>query len=204
MRRVRYRVAASLDGFIAGPNGELDWIVPDPTIDFTSVYAGFDIALLGRHTYELTQQPGAPPWPADWRIYVVSRTLPAGQHAGVTVVGTDVETTVATLRAESGRDIWLFGGGRLFASLLTAGLVDRIEVALMPVILGGGIPLVASGAPTSRLLLRSSDVHPSGIVNLAYDIHGLRHQSRSSGSASEDVRVHRTEDDVRRQAHRRG
>ena len=170
MRRVRYRVAASLDGYIAGPNGEIDWIVPDPTTDFTSVYAGFDTALLGRHTYELTQQPGAPPWPADWRIYVVSRTLRAGRRPGLTVVGTDVEKTVAALRAEPGRDIWLFGGGQLFASLLAAGLVDRIEVAIMPVVLGRGIPLAASGAPTSRLLLRSSDVRPGGIVSLAYDV----------------------------------
>ena len=170
IRRVRYRVAASLDGYIAGPNGEIDWIVPDPTMDFASVYAGFDTALLGRHTYELTQQPGAPPWPADWRIYVFSRTLPAGQRSGVTVVDRNVETTVAALRAEAGRDIWLFGGGQLFASLLTAGLVDRIEVAVMPVILGNGIPLVASNAPRSRLRLTSSDVHPSGIVSLVYDV----------------------------------
>jgi dihydrofolate reductase len=170
MRRVRYRVAASLDGYIAGPNGEIDWIVPDPTIDFASVYAGFDTVLLGRHTYELTQRPGAPPWPPGWRIYVVSRTHPAAQSPAVTVVGTDVETTVAALRGESGLDIWLFGGGQLFASLLAAGLVDRVEVALMPVILGGGIPLAGSGAPRSRLLLTRSDAHPSGIVSLAYDV----------------------------------
>ena len=170
MRRVRYRVAASLDGYIAGPNGEIDWIVPDPTIDFASVYAGFDTVLLGRHTYELTQRPGAPPWPPGWRIYVVSRTRPAAQSPAVTVVGADVEATVAALRAESGLDIWLFGGGRLFASLLAAGLVDRVEVALMPVLLGGGIPLAGSDAPRSRLRLTHSDVHPRGIVSLAYDV----------------------------------
>jgi len=163
-------VAASLDGYIAGPNGEIDWIVPDSTLDFVSVYAGFDTVLLGRHTYELTQRPGAPPWPPDWRIVVVSRTLPAAQSPAVTVVATDVETTVAALRAESGLDIWLFGGGRLFASLLAAGLVDRVEVALMPVILGGGIPLAGSGASRARLLLTQSEVHPSGIVSLAYDV----------------------------------
>ena len=78
MRRVRYRVAASLDGYIAGPNGEIDWIVHDPDLDFASVFAGFDTALLGRRTYELTLQPGAPPWPPDWRIYVFSRTLERG------------------------------------------------------------------------------------------------------------------------------
>ena len=64
MRRVRYRVAASLDGFIAGPKGEIDWIVPDPTVDFVALYAGVDTVLLGRRTSELTLQPGAPPWPA--------------------------------------------------------------------------------------------------------------------------------------------
>jgi dihydrofolate reductase len=171
MRRVRYRVAASLDGYIAGPNGEIDWIVPDPTVDFAAMFAGFDTALLGRHTYELTRQPGAPPWPVGWRIYVVSRTLPATGHPpAVTVVGSEIEATVASLRAESGRDIWLFGGGRLFASLLAAGLVDRVEVAVMPVILGGGVPLAASGAPRAGLHLTHSDTSPSGIVNLGYDV----------------------------------
>src|SRR5690242_8186034 len=133
MRRVFYRVAVSLDGFIAGPNGEIDWIVPDPTADFSSLYAGVDTVLLGRRTYELTLQPGAPPWPANWRIYVCSRTLDATQHSNVTVLNANVGDAVAALRAESGRDIWLFGGGNLFASLLAAELVDDIELAVMPV-----------------------------------------------------------------------
>ena len=74
MRRVRYRAASSLDGFIAGPDGEIDWIVPDPATSFTSLYAGFDTVLLGRRSYELTRQPGAPAFPVGWRIYVFSRT----------------------------------------------------------------------------------------------------------------------------------
>jgi dihydrofolate reductase len=170
MRRVLYRVAASLDGFIAGPKGEIDWIVPDPTVDFASLYESVDTVLLGRRTYELTLQPGAPPWPTGWRIYVCSRTLDAAQHPGVTVVSENVDTTVAALRAEPGRDIWLFGGGSLFASLLAADLVDDIEVALMPVLLGGGTPLVSSGAPRARLTLARSNVSPSGIVNLHYEV----------------------------------
>ena len=64
MRPVRYRVAVSLDGYIAGPSGEVDWIVSDPAINWSEVYAGFDTVLLGRRTYELTRKPGAPPWPA--------------------------------------------------------------------------------------------------------------------------------------------
>jgi len=169
MRRVLYRVAASLDGFIAGPNGEIDWIVPDPTVDFASVYAGVDTVLLGRRTYELTLQPGAPAWPAGWRIYVCSQTLDPAQHSGVTVVR-NIDATVGALRSEPGRDIWLFGGGSLFASLLAADLVDDIELAVMPVLLGGGVPLVSPGAPRSRLTLTRSNASPSGIVNLHYEI----------------------------------
>ena len=170
MRRVLYRVATSLDGFIAGPNGEVDWIIPDPTVDFSSVYASVDTVLIGRRTYELTLQPGAPPWPADWRIYVCSRTLDAVQHPGVEVVSDNLDTTVAALRAEPGGDIWLFGGGSLFASLLAADLVDDIELAVMPVLLGDGVPLVSRSAPRSRLTLTRSNASPSGIVNLHYEV----------------------------------
>jgi dihydrofolate reductase len=170
MRRIFYRVAASLDGFIAGPNGEIDWIVPDPTVDFAAVYEGVDTVLLGRRTYELTLQPGAPPWPAGWRIYVCSRTLDAARHRGVTVISDKLDATVAALRAEPGRGIWLFGGGSLFASLLAADLIDDIEVAVMPVLLGGGVPLLAPGVPRSRLTLKRSSASPNGIVNLHYAV----------------------------------
>jgi len=170
MRRVLYRVATSLDGYIAGPNGEIDWIVPDPTVDFASLYANIDTVLLGRRTYELTLQPGAPPWPAGWRIYVCSRTLDPAQHPAVTVLDANVDTAVAALRAESGRDIWLFGGGSLFASLLAADMVDDIELAVMPVLLGDGVPVLSPGAPRSRLTLTRSSASPSGIVNLHYEV----------------------------------
>lgn len=170
MRRVRYRVAASLDGYIAGPNGEIDWIVHDPSIDFSSLYATFDTVLLGRRTYELTQQPGAPAWPPRWRIYVFSRTLNPAEHPAVTVVSSDCGATIASLRAEPGGDMWLFGGARLFASLLAADLVDEVEVAVMPVLLGHGLPLAGAEAPMSRLTLIRSVTSPSGIVTLSYDV----------------------------------
>src|SRR5512147_2379336 len=99
MRRVRYRVATSFDGFIAGPHGEIDWIAPDPTVDFAAIVAEFDTALLGRRTYELTLQPGAPPWPPGWQIYVFSRTLDPAAHPTVSVVGSSAGSTVAALKA---------------------------------------------------------------------------------------------------------
>jgi dihydrofolate reductase len=118
MRRVLYRIAASVDGYIAGPRGEVDWIVHDPAVDFAKVYESVDTVLLGRRTYELTRQPGAPAWPRGWQIYVFSRTLAPEDHPDVTVVRGDAGAHVAGLRAAPGREIWLFGGGSLFRSLL--------------------------------------------------------------------------------------
>jgi dihydrofolate reductase len=164
----------SLDGFIAGPNGEIDWIVPDPGVDFATIYAGFDTALLGRRTYELTQQPGAPAWPPGWAIYVVSRTLRPAEHPAVSVIGEEVESVVSRLRAGSGRDIWLFGGGALAASLLALGLVDVVEVAIMPVILGAGVPFVGEVAGQVPLKLVRMQQSSAGIVNLEYDVPGRR------------------------------
>jgi dihydrofolate reductase len=170
MRRVLYRVAASVDGYIAGPRGELDWIVRDPAVDLTKVYESVDTVLLGRHTYELTRQPGAPPWPRGWQIYVFSRTLKPEEHPGVTVVRADAGPRVAALRAAPGREIWLFGGGSLFRSLLEARQVDLVEVVVMPVLLGGGIPLLEAGAPLTRLALEDIQRYPSGLLGLRYRV----------------------------------
>lgn len=96
--------------------------------------------------------------------------LDAAEHPAVTVVGTEAGAAVAALRSEPGRDIWLFGGGSLFASLLAADGVDQVEVAIMPVLLGRGIPLVGPEAPRARLALTRSDASPAGIVSLSYDV----------------------------------
>src|SRR5512140_238118 len=137
MRQVRYQVACSLDGFIAGPNGEGDWIPMDPEIDFKALFAQFDTLPMGRRTYQLT----AADFPGK-AVYVFSRTLNAADHPRVTVVSDAVAETVGRLRAGEGKDIWLFGGGELFRSLLELGLVDTVEIALIPFLLGGGIPLL--------------------------------------------------------------
>lgn len=170
MRRVLYRVAASLDGYIAGPRGEVDWIVHDPAVDFTKLYEQVDTVLLGRRTYELTRQPGAPPWPQGWQILVFSRTLAPEEHPSVTVVRAEAGRRVAALRAAPGRDIWLFGGGSLFRSLLGPKQVDLVEVLIVPVLLGGGIPLLEPGAPRTRLALEQVERYPSGLLNLTYSV----------------------------------
>jgi dihydrofolate reductase len=170
MRRVLYRVAASVDGYIAGPRGELDWIVRDPAVDLAKVYESVDTVLLGRRTYELTRQPGAPPWPRGWQIYVFSQTLAPEEHPGVTIVRADAALRVAALRAAPGREIWLFGGGSLFRSLLVAKQVDIVEVVVMPVLLGGGIRLLEPGAPQTQLALEHVEKYSSGLLRLRYRV----------------------------------
>ena len=126
--------------------------------------------LLGRRTYEFTRQPGAPPWPQDWQIHVFSRTLASEEHPGVTVVRAEAGPRVAALRAAPGRDIWLFGGGSLFRSLLGAKQVDFVEVLVVPVLLGAGIPLLETGAPLTRLALEQVERYPSGLLSLRYRV----------------------------------
>jgi dihydrofolate reductase len=168
MRDVLYRVAASLDGYIAGPNGEVDWIVHDPALNFAALYESVDTVLLGRRTYELTRQPGAPAWPKGWQVHVFSRTLQPEQHPAVTVVSDDAGAHVAALRAAPGRQIWLFGGASLFRSLLDARVVDVLELTVVPVLLGAGTPLLEPGASQTSLALEDVERYRSGLVRLRY------------------------------------
>ena len=172
MRSVRYNVAASLDGYIAGPNGEYDWIPIDPAIDFAGLFARVDTVLLGRHSYELVlRDPSAAAWPAGCRVVVFSRTLDPADHPDVSVVSDDAAGAVAALRAEAGTgDIWLYGGGSLFAALLAAGQVDAVEVTIIPILLGGGIPLLPPGVPRTALELTHTERYPSGQVALHYRV----------------------------------
>lgn len=171
MRRVIYGCAMSVDGYIAGPNGEHDWIVMDPDLDFAGMTARFDTFLIGRKTFEVMKRMGN-----DVKSFrgiqniVCSRTLKASEHPQVTV-SADAEQLVADLRTKPGRDIAIFGGGELFRSLLAAGLVDGVEVSLIPVLLGGGIALLPSPATRATLRLRKHRVYEkTGTVGLEYDI----------------------------------
>ncbi|PYP53890.1 MAG: dihydrofolate reductase [Gemmatimonadetes bacterium] len=171
-RRLRYHVAVSLDGFIAGPNGEYDWIVADPSIDFAALFKEFDTAVMGRKTYELLTAQGGHGAMPGLEVVVFSRTLPAATYPGVRIFNDDPSKIVAALKAKPGRDIWLFGGGILFRSLLDAGLVDTVEVAVIPVLLGAGVPLLPPGATTKLVLADQKTLPASGIVALSYSVPG--------------------------------
>lgn len=171
MRKVRYIVATSLDGYIADASGGFAWIPNDPAVDFAAIFARVDTVLLGRRSFEPVRQSGAPPWGPHMRVYVFSRTLEPEAYPDVTVVRENTDVVVAALRAEPGDgDIWLFGGGQLFTSLLGAGQVDTVEVTIVPVLLGGGVPLAAPGLPLTALRLVDTHRYPSGMVTLSYAV----------------------------------
>lgn len=168
MRRVRLSVATSLDGYIAGPKGESDWIVMDPDIDFGALMSEFDTVLMGRKTYEGMRKHSGTAGMPGMDSYVFSRTLRQTDCPDA-IVSADPTEAVARLRAMPGRDIWLFGGGLLFRSFLELGLVDTVEVAVIPVLLGGGLSLLPAASRSSRLELVTHRVYEkTGTVSLAY------------------------------------
>lgn len=170
-RRLRYQVAVSLDGFIAGKDGDYDWIIMDPAIDFAALFADFDTAVMGRKTYEVVTRDGHMGMMGGMQCVVFSRTLPPAGPAGLRITADDPAEVVRQLKAQPGKDIWLYGGGELFRTLLGAGMVDTVELAVIPVLLGEGVPLLPPGQRTV-LELCDYKVLGSGTAILAYRVPG--------------------------------
>lgn len=171
MRELRYNVAASLDGYIADADGGFDWIPEDSTVDFAALFRRVDTVVMGRRTFDVMRSRGDGPWKAGARVYVVSRTLSPESAPGVTIVRENPVDLASALRRESGSgEIWLFGGGQLFATLLAGRQVDSVEVTVVPVLLGGGIPLLAPEIDRTALTLTRSHVYPTGMVMLHYSV----------------------------------
>jgi dihydrofolate reductase len=169
MRKVRYSVAMSLDGYIADPKGGYDWIVIDPDIDFGAMFKDYDTVLMGRKSYDAAKTQGGYGMPG-MKAYVFSKTL-RQQECPDATVSDDPKETVPALKETKGKNIWLFGGGELFRSLLGLGLVDAIEVAIIPVVLGGGLPMLPSPATRAKLTLTKQRVYEkTGTVLLNYAV----------------------------------
>src|SRR5215211_4218680 len=141
----------------------------DPDSDFRALFEQFDTFLLGLRTFEAIG--GARGGQSGVQTIVFSRTLRQQDYPNVTIVSENPEDVLADLRSKPGKDIWLFGGGSLFRSLLEARLVDAVEVAVVPVLLGGGVPLLPAPAPRATLRLVGHKVYQAtGTVSLEYAV----------------------------------
>ena len=176
MRRIRFGVGMSLDGFIADDKGGTAYLVSDPTYDSAPFFASIDAVLMGRVTYEAAVRQGMRAYPG-LKNYVISRTLRPSNYPEVTLLSDDVERTIAQMKREPGKDIWLCGGGVLFGHLLAADLVDTVELGVSPLLLGRpGTPMLALERPLPRPVRIDLTRHaalPSGLLVLEYTVrHG--------------------------------
>ena len=169
MRKLTYLVRASVDGMIAGPDGELDWLFSRKEDEVADFFAATDAVLLGTATYDYMLAHGMEAYPGMTN-YVFSRTLRQEDHPAVTIVPTDPTPFVGNLKEREGGGIWLLGGGVVFRYLLAAGMVDEIVVVVHPVLLGGGVPLLPRVETVTPLELLDTARMDGGKVRMHYGV----------------------------------
>ena len=167
MRKVLVNLAVTLDGYIAGPNGEYDWCLTDADYGITAFLESVDDLLIGRKSFDIMLQYG-PPY-ADKTHYVFSRTMKGSAYENVVIVNNDIPAFVAQLKKKEGRNLWLYGGGELIDVVYEAGLIDELHLSVHPLVLGNGIPLFKKAAKRNLQLLKSIP-YESGLVQLIYRI----------------------------------
>jgi dihydrofolate reductase len=171
-RKVIVHIATSADGYIARPDGDLEWLTSRPKpagfYGMTSFMRSIDTKLLGRKTYEWSRRLGAK-FDSATRTIVFSRhAAPADAPSGVEFVSGAIGPFVSRLRERLGKDVWLMGGGELIASFLDEGAIDEFFISVVPVFIGDGIPLIARRHRHVPLDLQSADRFDDGVVQLHY------------------------------------
>ena len=178
-RKIIVYIATSADGYIARPDGDVEWLNRRPrTVDYgmRDFYPTIDTILWGRKTYDWLlnyyKQRGKTRGLFDTKVanYVFSRKPPKRAAPGVEFVSEPVKAFARRLRASPGKQIWMMGGGGLIASFLDAGEIDEFDIHVIPVFIGKGIPLMAPRHRDVSLRLRSSRKYPDGVVRLRYEV----------------------------------
>ena len=171
MRKLVLYIATSLDGYIAGPNGELDWLDPGDghnpggqlDYGYKEFYESIDTTLMGNSTYPITLTVPEFPYP-DKTNYVFTRGAPPPDAPHVRFVSGDIAAFVGSLKEEAGRNIWLVGGGQVNAVMLNNGLIDEMILTVFPIALGEGIPLFAPGARRASFHTVGCETYETGLI----------------------------------------
>lgn len=168
MRKTILYIASSLDGYIAGPENQLDFLFHDQDFGYEQFITTVDTTLMGYNTYQEVLSFDVPfPYP-DKTNYVFSRQARPSDQNPVTFIQEDPANFVKKLKATPGGKIWVVGGGQMNSLLLAADLIDEIELYIHPVALGKGVGLFSGAYSPRNFSLRSSSVHTSGVLIAKY------------------------------------
>jgi dihydrofolate reductase len=178
MKKVILDLAVSLDGFIEGPNGEIDWCIMDDDMDFGGFLDSIDTIFYGRVSYDawgnFQPEPNASPteqmlWQevhAKEKFVFSSRSR---QDEKATFIDSDIADKVAEIKNQDGKDIWLYGGASLIKTFIQLGLIDLYRLSVHPIALGSGKPLFEDLSERIGLSLIKTNVFKSGVVQLIYE-----------------------------------
>jgi dihydrofolate reductase len=178
MRTLTYGGAVSLDGFLAGADGSIDWLHFSKDVQqvMADYWKNVDTILMGRKTYAVSvannpkKSRSAKRTEATMRTFVFSRTLKEIDDPGVQLVASEAVEFVRHLKQEPGRDICLMGGGELARSLLAAALVDKIGLNIHPILLGSGIPTFRELEHRLKLTLAECRTLEGGCILANYNV----------------------------------
>lgn len=171
MRKVILSLAVSLDGYIAKPNGDVEWLkkIPNPEkldYGFSEFYKTIDTTIMGNNTYKEILGFGIPFPFQDKKNFVISRTIKAATE--FVHFATDVSNLVKDLKSKRGKDIWLIGGGQINTEFLNKGLIDQLLIRIAPIVIGEGLPLFANKPGEEIFKLIKTETFSTGIVQLTY------------------------------------
>lgn len=167
MRSVILFIATSLDGFIARPDGRIDWLFTDQDYGYTAFYSGVETIVMGRKTYEQARSFGDYPYPGK-ETYVFSRSREGQRDEHAAFIAEDAFRFIGRMKARPGRTIWLVGGADLIKDFVTQDLIDEYVISVHPLILGAGIPLFPAPLPPQRLIFRDCTSFNSGLLQVSY------------------------------------
>ena len=169
MRKIILCAAVSLDGLIEGPKGEYDWCFTDQDYGLSDFFKSIDAIFMGRKSYELAKSiEDQNPWKGI-RTYVFSNTMTSDPKDGILISG-DIAKQVIEIKNQPGKNIWLFGGAALTASLLNENLVDEFSLAVHPILLGAGKPMFSAINRRIKTRLFETKTYETGLVSLKYEV----------------------------------
>jgi dihydrofolate reductase len=172
-RKIIVNIATSADGYVARTDGNLDWLTRRPApkgfYGLPKFSRSIDAKILGRKTFDVSVKMGAH-FSADDMHYVFSRRPPASAPAGVQFVTEPIRSFAEHLRKQTGKNIWMMGGGEIIGAFLDEGAIDQFIITIVPTFIGEGIPLIAPRHREVPLRLLSSQQFTDGVVQLHYDV----------------------------------